>query len=428
MIAPDPGRHAMYEQSRWLLTVALLIALMLSAAEHLTGAGVCTSYSGSYGFGTLSSSCGSGVLAATPAEELVRQQAERLPLDDVEQYWSNLMKQYGGYFPDSRAPTFMELLSGAKPFSIGGLFSGLLRYFFHELLYNGKLLVSIVILTVFSMLLETLQSSFQRNAVSKIAYAISFLVLMILAINSFNVAIGYAKSAISHMIHFMVAVVPVILTLLASMGNAVSVTVMHPLIVFMVHTVGTVVYVFVFPLLFFSAVLHIVSGLSDKYKVTQLANLLRNISLGSLGVFITVFLGVISVQGVTGAVADGVTIRTAKYIAGNFVPVVGRLFSDASETVIGASLMVKNAVGLAGVVVILVICAFPALKIMALALIYNISAAVLQPLGDNPMITCLETIGKSMIYVFAALAVVGFMFFLAITILITAGNVSVMMR
>jgi len=366
--------------------------------------------------------------AATPVEQIIKEQAERLNTDQVEQYWNQLIKKYGGYFPEGRTPSFTDLLTGAKQFGVGSILSGVFRYLFYELLYNGKLLASIVVLTIFSMLLETLQSSFEKNTVSKVAYAITFMVLMIMAINSFSVAIGYAKGAITDMIHFMVAVIPLLLTLLASMGNVVSVSVLHPLIVFMIHAVGTAIYFVVFPLLFFSAVLHIVSSLTDKYKVTQLANLLRNVSVGCLGVFVTVFLGVISVRGATSAVADGVTIRTAKYIAGNFVPVVGRMFSDASETVIGASLLVKNAVGLAGVIVILMICAFPALKIMALALIYSLCAAVLQPLGDNPMIACLDTIGKSLIYVFAALAVVGLMFFLAITILITAGNVSVMMR
>ncbi|WP_231506252.1 stage III sporulation protein AE [Paenibacillus sp. UNC451MF] len=369
-----------------------------------------------------------GIAQATPVEQIIKEQAERLNTDQVEQYWNQLMKKYGGYFPDSQTPSFMEMITGSKGLGISSIFTGILRYFFHELLYNGKLLASIVVLTIFSMLLETLQSSFEKNTVSKVAYAITFMVLMIMAINSFSVAIGYARSAITDMIHFMVAVIPLLLTLLASMGNVVSVSVLHPLIVFMIHAVGTAIYLVVFPLLFFSAVLHIVSSLTDKYKVTQLANLLRNVSVGCLGIFVTVFLGVISIRGASSAVADGVTIRTAKYIAGNFVPVVGRMFSDASETVIGASLLVKNAVGLAGVVILLILCAFPALKIMALALIYNLSAAVLQPLGDNPMITCLETIGKSLIYVFAALAVVGLMFFLAITILITAGNLSVMMR
>jgi stage III sporulation protein AE len=135
-----------------------------------------------------------------------------------------------------------------------------------------------------------------------------------------------------------------------------------------------------------------------------------------------------SIQGASGAITDGVTIRTAKYVTGNFVPVVGRMFSDASETVVGASLLVKNAVGITGVVILVLLCAFPAVKILVLALIFKASAAILQPMGDSPIIQCLQTIGKNMIYVFAALAAVGFMFFLAITIIITAGNISVMMR
>jgi stage III sporulation protein AE len=89
---------------------------------------------------------------------------------------------------------------------------------------------------------------------------------------------------------------------------------------------------------------------------------------------------------------------------------------------------VKNAVGISGVVILVLLCAFPAVKILVLALIFKVSAAILQPMGDSPIIQCLHTIGKNMIYVFAALAAIGFMFFLAITIIITAGNLSVMMR
>jgi stage III sporulation protein AE len=367
--------------------------------------------------------------AAGPTEKIIQEQAEHLNTDQVDHYWKKLMKEYGGYFPESKSPTLMEIIvPGGEGLSVSSIFRGLFKYFFHELLYNGKLLATIVILTVFSMILETLQSAFERQAVSKVAYAVTYMVLIIIAINSFSVAIGYAKSAISSMIHFMMAMIPLLLTLLASMGNITSVSVMHPLIIFMIHTVGTLIYVIVFPLLFFSAVLHIVSSLTDKYKVTQLADLLRNISVALLGIFLTVFLGVISVQGATSSAADGVTLRTAKFVTGNFVPVVGRMFSDAADTVISASLLVKNAVGLAGVIIIILLCAFPAVKILTLALIYNLSAAVMQPLGNSPIIACLQTIGKSMIYVFAALASVGLMFFLAITIIIAAGNISVMMR
>ncbi|WP_228100890.1 stage III sporulation protein AE [Paenibacillus donghaensis] len=369
------------------------------------------------------------VFATSPADEWIKQQAEMLPKDQVESYWENLMKDYGGFFPDQKVPSFMDiLLPGGESFNVKSVLSALGSFMWHEVVYNGKLLVTIVMLSIMSMILETLQSAFERKTVSKVAYSLCYMVIIVLAINSFNVAIGYAKEAIDRMIDFMMAMLPLLFALLASMGNVVTVSVTHPLIIFMINTVGTLIHTLIFPLLFFSAVLHLVSSLSDKYKLTQLANLLRNISVGFLGVLLTIFLGVISVQGITSSVTDGVTIRAAKYVSGSFIPVVGKMFADASDTVISASLLIKNSIGLVGVIIILFLCAFPAVKILVLALIYNVSAAIMQPLGDSPITTCLETIGKSMLYVFAALAAVGLMFFLAITIMLTAGNVTVMMR
>lgn len=363
------------------------------------------------------------------SKQLATEQLGGLDTQAVESYWNMLRSEYGGFFPEQKIPTFMEMiLPGGDGLKLTDMLKGLLRYMLHEVLYNGKLLVTIVMLTVFSMVLETLQNAFERNAVSKVAYSITYMVMIIIAVNSFHVAIGYARGAIESMIQFMLAMVPLLLTLLASMGNIVTVSVLHPLIIFMIHAVGTTIYTVVFPLLFFSAVLHIASALTEKFKVTQLAVLLRNIGVGVLGVLLTVFLGVISVQGVTGAVTDGVTLRTAKFVTGNFVPVVGRMFSDAADTVISASMLAKNAIGLAGVIVLLFISAFPAIKILTLALIYNVSAAVMQPLGDSPIVNCLQTIGKTMIYVFAALAAVSLMFFLAVTIILTAGNASLMVR
>lgn len=365
---------------------------------------------------------------AGAVEDWVRAQSEIMRTDEVERYWDTLMRQYGGWFPNGN-PSFQEaLMSGGDGMGAANVLGGLMHFMLHEVIVNGKLLAMIVILTIFSIVLETVQSAFEKTSVSKIAYAISYLVIVVIAINSFRIAMDYAQEAISGMTHFMVAIMPLVLTMLASLGNIVTVSILHPLIVFMIYAVGNLVHFFVFPLLFFSAVLHIVSSLSEKYQVTQLAQLLRTIAIGALTIMLTVFLGIISVQGATGSVTDGVTLKTAKYVAGNFVPVVGRIFSETTDTVLSASLLMKNAIGLAGVTIIVLLSAFPAIKILVLAFIYNLAAALLQPLGDSPVIGCLRTIGRSMIFVFAALATVCLMFFLSITIVIATGNVTVMIR
>jgi len=364
---------------------------------------------------------------ASPANEVVKKQLQSVDTGQLEEYWDNLMNEYGGFFPENQR-SLVDLILPNSNFKLQSLFSGLLKYFFYEIFYNSKLIGTIILLTVFSAVLQQIQSAFAQNAVSKIAFSITYMVVIIIAINSFSVVIGSAQAAITQMINFMIAIIPIVLTLLASMGNVVSAATFHPLIIFLINVIGTIIYKVVFPLIFFSSVLSIVSSISDKYKVTQLAKLLRNVSVGMLGVLLTVFLGVISVQGATASVADGVTLKTAKYITGNFIPVVGRMFSEAADTVIGASLLVKNAVGLAGVIILLLIVIFPAIKILTLAFIYNFAAAIMQPLGNNPIIETLTTIGKNIIFVFAALASVGLMFFLALSIIITASNISVMIR
>ncbi|MFB6465861.1 stage III sporulation protein AE [Cytobacillus sp. Hz8] len=361
-------------------------------------------------------------------KDLVDQQIDTLDLDELKGFWEEVTTKYGGYLPESQKGSLYDFIKGDKHFSFENWGKGILKFIFHEFIVNGKLLGSLIILTVFSMFLQSLQNAFEQGTISKVAYAIVFMVLIILALNSFRVAIDYTNEAISTMTSFILALTPLLLALIASSGGLVSAAFFHPVILFLMNTSGTFIQYIILPLLFLSALLSIVSILSEHYKVTQLANLIRNWSIGLLGLFLTVFLGVISVQGASSAVTDGITIRTAKFITGNFIPVIGRMFTDATDTVISASLLLKNTVGIAGVAILLMIAAFPALKILMISFIYKFAAAILQPLGGGPVIQCLDVISKSIMYVFAALAIVSLMFFLSITVIIAAGNLTMMVR
>uniref|UniRef100_UPI003F658C0D stage III sporulation protein AE n=1 Tax=Metabacillus halosaccharovorans TaxID=930124 RepID=UPI003F658C0D len=362
------------------------------------------------------------------AEGFVSEQVENLEISDIKTYWDEVMTKYGGFLPESQKGSLLQFLNGEKELSFQEWIKAFLKFMFHELIANGKLLGTLILLTIFSMLLQLLQNAFNQSAVSKVAYALVYMVLIIIALNSFHVAIEYTNEAIHAMTNFILALIPLLLALMASSGGLASAAFFHPVIIFLMNTSGLLIQNVVLPLLFLSALLNIVSTLTDQYKVTQLANLLRNISIGLLASFLTIFLGVISVQGASAAVTDGITIRTAKFITGNFIPVLGRMFTDATDTVISASVLLKNTVGVLGVAVLLFIVAFPAIKVLSLALIYKFAAAILQPLGGGPVISCLDIISKSVIYIFAALAIVSLMFFLSLTVIIAASNLTIMMR
>ena len=361
-------------------------------------------------------------------QQMVDSQIDKLNLEDLKGFWENITQEYGGFLPESQKGTLYDFIKNGHSIDLQGVFSGMIKFAFHEIIVNGKLLGSLILLTIFSMLLQMLQNSFEKSSISKVAYGIVFMVLIIIALNSFHVAVTFANEAISTMTGFILALVPLLLALMAASGGVISAAFFHPVILFLMNTSGMLIEYIVLPLLFLATLLHVVSALSEQYKVTQLANLLRNISIGILGLFLTIFLGVISVQGASSAITDGVAIKTAKFVTGNFIPVIGRMFTDAADTVINASLLLKNSVGIAGVAVLLFIVAFPAIKILMISLIYKFAAAVLQPLGGGPVIACLDIISKSVLYVFAALAVVSLMFFLSITVIIAAGNLTMMVK
>lgn len=353
---------------------------------------------------------------------------EEVSLDELQHYWENLASNYDGYIPELNKSTVMDVIKNGSSFSLKDIFTGFLKYLFHELVVNGKLLGMLLMLTLFSSILQTMYSAFEQSVVSKIAYFIVYLVLIFIAINSFQTVFTYTKTTIDTMSSFMIGLLPLILGLMATFGNILTISFFHPIVIFLIQFSGILVSSFILPLLYLSALLIIASSLNDHYKVTHLAKLLQSIALGTLGIFLTVFIGVMSVQGATSAIQDGVAMKTTKFITGNFIPVVGRTFTDATDTVLSASLLLKNAVGIVGLLIIVFIVLFPAIKIFAIAFIYKLAAAMLQPIGDGPIITSLNAISKYIVYILACLLAVSLMFFLSIVFIVVAGNITLLLR
>ncbi|WP_077326907.1 stage III sporulation protein AE [Virgibacillus siamensis] len=366
--------------------------------------------------------------ASPETQQPEKKMMDQISLDGIQTYWQKLGNRYDGYLPVLKKTSLYDFIKDNGSFSVKNTLKGLIEYLFHELIVNGKLLGLLLMLALFSTVLQTMHTAFEQGTVSKIAYYVVYIVLIFLALNSFFMAVSYAKDAVDTMSGFMIALLPLMLALMATLGNVVTVSFFHPIIVFLIHSSGVLVSKFILPLLFLSALLLIVSSLNKNYKVSHLANLFKTVGMGTLGVFLTIFLGVMSVQGASSAIQDGVAMKTTKFITGNFIPVVGRTFTDAADTILSASLLLKNAVGIVGVIIIVFIAIFPALKILAIAITYKLAAAVLQPVGDGPLITSLNTISKYMLYILACLLTVTLMFFLAIVIIVAAGNITLLLR
>lgn len=356
-------------------------------------------------------------------------QETSLDIFSVQQYVDQLDNEVKGAVPEFN---FKEMVSnlarGEINWKPAEILKNLFNQLFKEVVANFDLLGKLVMLAVICAVLQNLMSSFEKGSAAQLANSVTYLVLITIAIGSFSLAVNAGRDVVNTMVTFMQAITPVLLTLLVAVGGITSASIFSPVILATVDIFGTMIKNVILPLLFFVAVLSLAGNLSSRLKLSSLADLLKSIAMGITGVFSTIFLGVLAVQGVAGAVGDSVTFRTAKYSVDAFVPVVGGMLSDALEAVVSSSLLIKNAVGIAGVGVILTMLVVPLLKIFTLAFIYKLAGALIQPINDGQMVDCLNGLGNNLFLVFAAVATVGLLFFFTITIIVGIGNITVMLR
>jgi len=356
-------------------------------------------------------------------------QISSLNLAEVQQYVEKLDTEIKGSIPAfDFKDMVIKLVKGELDWKPAEIFKNLIRQLFKEVVANFDLLGKLVILAVICAILQNLMASFEKGTAAQLTYSVTYLALTTIAIGSFSLAVNAGKEVVENMVLFMQALLPVLLTLLVAVGGVASAAVFSPVILTTVGVFSTLIKNIILPLLFFVAILGIVNNLSEKFKVSNLADLLKGVAMGLMGIFSTIFLGVLTIQGVAGAVGDSVTFKTAKFGVDAFVPVVGGVLSDALAAVVSSSLLIKNAVGIAGVVVISAIMLIPLLKIITLAFIYKLAGALIQPIGDGQMVNCLNGLGNNLLLIFAAVATVGLLFFFVITIIVGVANITVMLR
>ena len=143
---------------------------------------------------------------------------------------------------------------------------------------------------------------------------------------------------------------------------------------------------------------------------------------------LTIFVGLASVEGSLSSTVDGITAKTTKAAVSNFIPVVGKILGDAVETVIGCGAILKNAVGIVGVIVVISICMAPIIKLAILMGMYYLCAAVCQPIADEKIMKLLDQIGDIFKIFLGILCALSFMIIIGTALVLKISNGATMYR
>lgn len=353
---------------------------------------------------------------------------QSLDLKELDEYKNMIDGELNPYLEEKPVSAWVaDFVKGDWDFDFNQTAQNLLRFFFKEVTANSGLLGKLLILSVLAALLVNLQTSFS-SGVARISYMACFMALCAIALGSFKLVISIGQQTIDNMVSFMLGMLPQMLVLVAGLGNINASVMLFPVLMTTATAFANAIKTIVFPLIIMSAILHLVNHMSDTVKVERLAKFFSQMAQICLGLFLTIFVGMVTLRALYASVLDKVALRTTRFIADNTIPVIGKMVSDTVEVAAGYVVMLKQALGIFGVLIVFGIIIFPLIKIAAIALIYRITAAIVEPMGDTRTAAVLEIMSTHLLLMLASIAAVGLMFFIMIAIVAGMSNSMSMLR
>ena len=354
--------------------------------------------------------------------EIINSQKENLNISDF-------IKEAEKYTKDSMPGVDLnDLLSTAISGNIDN--SKLLNLFWRligkEVLNSAGVLASIIVIVVIHGILKSISDGLGNKNVAQVAYYVQYIMIVALVMTSFADIINMVKQSIQNLVSFINLLIPILITLLVTTGSITSAGVLEPIILFMITIIGNFIVNVVIPIVLVSTALGIISQISDKVQIDKLAKFFKSSTIWVLGVILTLFVGITSLEGSLSSSIDGVTAKTTKAAVSNFIPVVGKILGDAVDTVMGCSVILKNALGVVGVIIIIGICIIPILKLATLTIMYHLGAALCQPIADGKVIKLLSNMGDTFKLLLAIISSVSVMLIIGITLIVRISNSGVM--
>ncbi len=285
-----------------------------------------------------------------------------------------------------------------------------------------NVLGSIVIIIVIHSILKSISEGLENKSISQITYYVQYILIVTLIMTNFADILSMVRTSIDSLVGFMNSLVPLLITLMLTTGNIASAGIIEPIILFIITFIGNFITTVLIPFVLISNVLGIVSKVSNKVQVDKLSKFFNSSIVWILGIVLTIFVGVLSVEGSLSSTVDEITAKTAKAAVSNFIPVVGKILGDAVDTVIGCSNVLKNAVGITGVVIVLCICVGPIIKLTVLMTLYYIAGAICQPIADEKIIKLMDQMGDTFKMLLAIMCSVSVMLIVGITLVIKITN------
>lgn len=357
-------------------------------------------------------------------QETIEEQQEEF---GIQNFIKNTKEYTGEFFEDIDISSILnDAVQGRIDNST--LFKRIWNLFGKEVKSGINAIVSILVVVVIHSILKSISDSLDDNGISKLIYYVQYILIITIIMNNFSDIIQMVKDTTTNLVAFMNMLVPLLISLMLYTGNITTSGLLEPIILFMINFIGNIIQNLIIPFVLILVSFIIISKLTDRVQINKIAKKMKSSVVWFLGIILTVFVGVVSLEGTLSSSVDGITAKTAKSMVTSVIPVVGKILGDAVDTVLGCGIILKNAVGIVGVIIILGICIMPIIKLAILTFSYKLLSSVCEPIADSKVVDLLEQIGDIFKILLAILSAISAMLIIGTALVVKISNSGMMYR
>lgn len=254
------------------------------------------------------------------------------------------------------------------------------------------LFLTIFILGIVAALFTNFADLFKDQQVSELAFYFVYLLLIAVLLKAFVNAAEIVREILGTVTTFMKIYIPTYMVAVGSSSGIASASVYYQILLFIVYLVEWGYLSILLPGVYSYVLLTVINGVWMEEKLTMLLELLEKVIGISLKVTLGIITGFSLLQSMISPVLDSLQAAALKK-AVSAIPGIGGLTEGMFEMVVGSAVLIKNSIGIYITLVLIMLCSIPLLKILLLACVTKLSAALIGIVSDKRMTNCADRVG-----------------------------------
>lgn len=308
-----------------------------------------------------------------------------------------------------------EILSQNGDFQLGDLMAELFERFREELFGEKGTLLRFLGIALTGAVFTNVSRVFDSRQAAETGFYVSYLLLFMLLTATFYQLTEQVSQVLHRVLDFMKALIPSYFMVMAFASGAATSTVFYEAALFLIALLEGMVRYIVLPLVQVFFLLSLADNLVEETMLSKLLDLLESAVRFLLRTVLGIAAGYHAIQALVMPAVDQLKQGAAMKVI-QMVPGVGNAVGGVTETVLGAALVLKNALGLASVLVLLLILLFPMIKIGVMVFFYRFGAALVQPAADERVVEAMQGAYRAGSLLLRTLLCVGVLFLLSLTV------------